>query len=144
MSHQRDGSQSNNPSASSGVYVPPHLNSNYQSIFARSSTTVDARYSKEQLLDLFRAQAESGSLYKNASEHFIEGWNPSAPSSAANGSWNRRDDYKDGTSGPEICWDHEGSIQPLGLIDMSEEEKEVRRWHHYTAGYDSNPFTALR
>ncbi|MCJ1245766.1 hypothetical protein MMC30_002970 [Trapelia coarctata] len=125
MSHQRDGSQSNNPSASSGVYVPPHLNSNYQSTFTRNSSTVDARYSKEQLLDLFRAQGESGSLPKNAAEHLIEGWNPIATGSAGNGTWNRRDDYKDGNSGPEICWDHEGSIQPLGLIDMSEEEKEL-------------------
>lgn len=141
--HQRDGSQSINPTASSGVYVPPHLSSNYQPSFPRNSSTVDARYSKEQLLDLFRAHGESGGLYKNASEHLLEGWNPSAPSSAANGTWNRRGDYKDGNSGPEICWDHEGSIQPLGLIDMSEEEKEVRRWHYYNAEYGSNPVTAL-
>jgi len=143
MSHQRDGSQSNNPPASSGVYVPPHLNSNYQSTFTRNSSTMDARYSKEQLLDLFRAQADSGGSHKNAAEHLIEGWNPSAISSAGNGTWNRRDDYKDGNNGPEICWDHEGSIEPLGLIDMSEEEKEVRRWHCCTAVYDSNLIAAL-
>ena len=105
--------------------MPPHLNSNYQPNFTRNAATADARYSKEQLLDLFRAQAETGSLYKNPSEHFVEGWNPGSANSTTNGAWNRRDDHKDGNSGPEICWDYEGSVQPLGLVDLSEEEKEV-------------------
>ena len=102
--------------------MPPHLNSNYQPSFTRNASSVDARYSKEQLLDLFRAHAETGALYKDPSEHLVEGWNPGSANSASNGAWNRRDD---GNSGPEICWDYEGSVQPLGLVDLSEEEKEV-------------------
>lgn len=87
---------------------------------------IESRYSKEQLLDLFRAQAESGSNYKNAAEHLVEGWNPGNSPAANNGVWNRRDEHKDAVSGPEICWDYEGSIQPLGLSELSDEEKEVR------------------
>ncbi|MCJ1478111.1 hypothetical protein MMC13_006787 [Lambiella insularis] len=123
-SHQRDGSQSNNPSTTAGVYVPPHLNSNYQQSYTRNSSMIESRYSKDQLLDLYRAQGEPGSIYKNASEHLVEGWNPGNSPAASNGSWNRRDEHKDAISGPEICWDYEGSIQPLGLSELSDEEKE--------------------
>ena len=86
---------------------------------------IESRYSKEQLLDLFRAQGDSSDLFKNPSEHLVEGWNPNTSTMAGNGAWNRRDDHKDGINGPEICWDHEGAIQPLGLMEPSEEEKEV-------------------
>ncbi|MCJ1392598.1 hypothetical protein MMC18_005468 [Xylographa bjoerkii] len=123
-SHHRESSQTPNPPPSAGVYVPPHLNSNYQQNFPRNTSMMDSRFSKEQLLDLYRAQGDSGSLYKNPSEHLIEGWNPNTSSGASNGAWNRRDDHKDGSNGPEICWDYEGSIQPLGLMEFSEEEKE--------------------
>lgn len=125
-SHQRDGSQSNNPPPGAGVYVPPHLNSNYQQNYSRNSSLIDSRYSKDQLLDLFRAQGEAGSLSKNTSEHLIEGWNPGTSLAATNGAWNRRDEHKDAISGPDICWDYDGSTQPLGLLELSEEEKEVR------------------
>jgi PERQ amino acid-rich with GYF domain-containing protein len=124
-SHQRETSQPANPAATSAVYVPPHLNSNYQPSFTRNTSTVDSRYSKEQLLDLFRAQGDLGNMHKNVAEHLIEGWNPGPTSSAANGMWTRREDHKDSSNAPEICWDSEGSVQPLGLIDFSEEEKEV-------------------
>ncbi|MCJ1400360.1 hypothetical protein MMC11_003565 [Xylographa trunciseda] len=88
-------------------------------------STTDSRYSREQLLDIFRTQGDSGILFKSPSEHLIEGWNPNTSTAASNGAWNRRDDHKDGSNGPEICWDYEGSIQPLGLLDVSEEEKEL-------------------
>lgn len=61
---------------------------------------------------------------------FVDGWTPNI-NGTSNGGWGRRDDHKDAT-GPEICWDHNGSVQPLALIDMTEEEKGVRprtwRW----------------
>ena len=28
-------------------------------------------------------------------------------------------------AGPDICWDHEGSVNPIALQEMTEEEKEV-------------------
>ncbi|MCJ1378658.1 hypothetical protein MMC17_001757 [Xylographa soralifera] len=124
-SHHRESSQNANPPPSAGVYVPPHLNSSYQQSLPRNNSMIDSRYSKDQLLDLFRAQGDSGTLYKNPSEHLVEGWHPNTSSVASNGAWNRRDDHKDGSNGPEICWDHEGTIQPLGLTEPSEEEKEL-------------------
>ena len=127
FSHQRENTQptTNNPPQSTGVYVPPHLNSNYQSTFTRNGATTDSRYSKDQLLDLFRAQGESGNLSKNLPDLLLGGWNSGAPNTS-NGTWSRRDDLKEGNIGPEVCWDFEGSVQPLGLVDVEDEEKEVR------------------
>lgn len=42
---------------------------------------------------------------------------------SSHGGWGRRDDKE--SAGPEICWDHEGSVLPLGLTEMTDEEREV-------------------
>ena len=125
LSQQRDGSQatSNPLPTSSNAYVPPHLNSSYQSLYGRNSLTAESRYSKDQLLDLFRAQTKPGSFKPNVNDLLLDGWTPGVNGSSSAG-WGRRDDHKEAT-GPEICWDHEGSVQPMALLDMSAEEKEV-------------------
>lgn len=121
----RESNQNNAASIQgTGVYVPPHLNSSYQSNLNRNSTA-DSRYSKDQLLDLFRAQGRSGQAATNLSDLFVDGWNPEAVNGNSNGGWGKKEEYKDGSGGPEICWDHEGNVQPLALIEMGEEEKEV-------------------
>lgn len=54
-------------------------------------------------------------------------WNPRDGSSST-GAWGKKDDQlKENSSGPEICWDHAGQVQPLALKDMNEEEKDVRK-----------------
>lgn len=116
-----------NSSSNPGVYVPPHLSSNYQSSL-RNGTFSDTRYSKDQLLDMFRRQGESGPLGKKISSLMVGGWDPGMSNDGRGGTWNRRDDLQEGVPGPEICWDAEGTVQPLGLIDMSDEEKEVCYW----------------
>ena len=125
LSQQRDSSQTaSNPTPSSGsVYVPPHLNSNYQASYGRNGTAADCRYSKDQLLEMFRAQSKSGSSQANINELLLDGWTPGV-NGTSNGGWGKRDDHKD-ISGPEICWDHDGSVQPLAFFEMSAEEKEV-------------------
>lgn len=124
ISQQRDNGPPSATPSSLGVYVPPHLNSNYQSSYARSSTLGDSRYSKEQLLDFYRVQAEGPSSH-TISDLFVGGWTPEASSAINNDTWNSRESFKESNNGPEICWDYEGSIQPLGLIEMNEDEKEV-------------------
>lgn len=127
--NQRENSvnHASNSSSNPGVYVPPHLNSNYQSSL-RNGTFSDTRYSKDQLLDMFRRQGESGGLGKNLSSLMVGGWDPGMSNDGGSGTWNRREDPKEGAPGPEICWDAEGTVQPLGLVDMSDEEKEVCCW----------------
>ena len=127
MSNQKDGNTANNtPTISgTGVYVPPHLNSSYQSNFSRNGGTTESRYSKDQLLDLFRAQVKSEQPSANVADYFVDGWNPDITSSGSNGGWAKKDEFKDGSSGPEICWDYDGVSHPLGLTEMGDDEKEV-------------------
>ncbi len=132
LSQQRDNTQasSNLPPSSGNVYVPPHLNSNYQSSYGRNGPSADSRYSKDQLLDMFRAQAKSDSSNSNVNDLLLDGWTPWI-NGISNGGWGKRDEHKD-TTGPEICWDHDGTVQPMALLDMTVEEKEVEfSWRVY-------------
>ncbi|KAL8725063.1 MAG: hypothetical protein Q9166_007594 [cf. Caloplaca sp. 2 TL-2023] len=124
LSHQRETSQSNASASNhnAGVYVPPHMNSNYQSSYTRGGAS-ENRYSKDQLLDLFRAQTK-GSSSTHISDLFVDGWNPASINGLTNGASSWKDDHKDGPRS-ELCWDHDGKAQPLALIDMTEQEKEA-------------------
>ncbi|KAJ6069690.1 hypothetical protein N7499_011577 [Penicillium canescens] len=122
-SHPRDSSQpasASTPTAG-GAYIPPHMSSNTSSI-ARNG---DSRYSKEQLLELYKSQREQGTLSKNVEEYFVADWDPHTSSTSSNGAWGKRDDHKPNSAGPEVCWDHGGQVEPLGLAVMSDSEKEV-------------------
>ncbi|EEQ31468.1 GYF domain-containing protein [Microsporum canis CBS 113480] len=124
-SHSRENAQqapSNTSNPSGAAYIPPHLNSNYQS--ARSGN--DSTYSKEQLLNLYKNQRGSKDWGKSISGYFMGDWNPRSERPPTNGSWGKQDDSKDNNAaGPEICWDHKGQSEPLGLMDMNDEEKEL-------------------
>ncbi|KAJ6182258.1 hypothetical protein N7485_000900 [Penicillium canescens] len=122
-SHPRDSSQpasASTPTAG-GAYIPPHMSSNTSSI-ARNG---DSRYSKEQLLELYKSQREQGTLSKNVEEYFVADWDPHTSSTSSNGAWGKRDDHKPNSAGPEVCWDHGGQVEPLGLAVMSDSEKEL-------------------
>ncbi|KAI4261513.1 MAG: hypothetical protein L6R42_003290, partial [Xanthoria sp. 1 TBL-2021] len=125
LSHQRETSQSNTSAANqnAGVYVPPHMNSSYQTSYTRGAPS-ETRYSKDQLLDLFRAQRENPASTQ-VSDLYVDGWLPSSANGITNGGWSRTDELKEGSAGPEMCWDHEGKVQPLALSDMTEQEKEA-------------------
>jgi PERQ amino acid-rich with GYF domain-containing protein len=105
---------------SAGAYVPPHLNSGFQPGSARGSGGNDYRYSKKELLNFFTLQE-----IPDVTPYFLAEWNPLQETPTANGSWSKRHDFKDYNSGPEVCWDHSGQTQPLGLMDLTEEEKTV-------------------
>jgi PERQ amino acid-rich with GYF domain-containing protein len=88
----------------------------------------EARYTKDQLLDIYKVQRETGSLGKDVEEYFVADWDPHMVTPAVNGAWGKRDDHKNSSAGPEVCWDHGGQVEPLGLTEMTEEEKEVGRF----------------
>lgn len=126
-SHIRESNQiATSTSSGVGVYVPPHLNSSYSSNALRNGSGAEARYNKDQLLGMYKKQRESDTWGKQITDLFMGDWNPTDPSSTSNGSWGRRDEHKEGVSGPEICWDHRGHVEPLNLHDMTEDEREVR------------------
>ena len=98
-------------------YVPPHRNGNVN----------DTRYSKDQLLDLFKAQAGmDGGLRDGLPNLYVGGWQPDMANGATAAAWGRSEQARDNQPGPDICWDRHGNVEPLGLTDMDEEEREVR------------------
>lgn len=121
-SHIRESSHSASVSTptSSGAYIPPHMSSNSMSSALRNG---EARYSKEQLLDLYKAQWEAGALSKNVEDYFVADWDPHMVTPPVNGAWGKHDHKT--SAGPEVCWDHGGQSEPLNLTEMSESEREV-------------------
>jgi PERQ amino acid-rich with GYF domain-containing protein len=101
------------------------LNSSFQSSTLRNGTISESRYTKEQLLGLYKNQREWDNWGKNVTDYFMADWNPrdGAPPAAA---WGKKDDQQKDSSGPEVCWDHAGQVQPLALVEMNEDEKDVR------------------
>lgn len=85
----------------------------------------DIRYSRSQLLDVFKAQQESGAASKDVSHLYANDWNP-GHSNGTNGrsTWGRSSDNRD-THGPDVCWESSGNILPIALEEMSELEQKV-------------------
>jgi PERQ amino acid-rich with GYF domain-containing protein len=107
----------------SGVYVPPHLNTNSQ-VNLRNGVVGELRYSKDQLIVLYKQQRDAGAIDQNLSSIFTGGWNP-LDNRESTSAWSRRDEGKETSVGPEVCWDHSANSEPLALIQMSDEEREV-------------------
>ena len=109
-------SQNRNSSETVGVYIPPHRN---------GTSSEGLRYSREQLLELFRREHDIGHLKDGVTDLYMNGWEPSIANGLSATSWGRRDDQKDGQTGADVSWDRDGQIHPLALAEFSEEEKEV-------------------
>lgn len=85
------------------------------------------RYSKDQLLDLFKAQSTTdGGLKDGLQTLYVGGWQPDLPNGTPSATWGRNDHPRDNQPGPDICWDRSGNVEPLALVDMDDEEREVR------------------
>lgn len=124
LAHQREGGQNNaNTPQSAGAYVPPHLNSGYQSSLNRNGGSAETRLSKEQLLNIRNELGMNGQSSISISDLYVDGWSPEGVNGSNHGGWGRREDRE--PTGPEICWDHDGSVLPMGLIDMTDEERAV-------------------
>jgi PERQ amino acid-rich with GYF domain-containing protein len=85
------------------------------------------RISKNQMLDIFRAQQDSGSIKRDVSHLFEGNWDP-GHSNGTNGrsGWGKSTDGRE-SHGPDVCWDEDGSVLPVGLEEMSEQEQAVGR-----------------
>lgn len=93
-------------------YVPPH----------RNGTIPDTRYTREQMLELYKeTQSADGGLLPDL---LMGGWQPEVPNGNSAG-WGRNDHPRDQQADPMACWDHDGELDPLGLHDMDEDEREV-------------------
>lgn len=109
-------------SSNPGVYVPPHAQP------GRNGNSGDGRYSRDQLAQLFRTQQDSGDLNDALSSLYMGAWEPHTTNGASGASWGRKEDHgREAQSGVDQCWDRDGSILPLSLADMTDDEKEVCR-----------------
>lgn len=101
-------------SAHPARYVPPH----------RNGTIPDTRYTREQLLDLYKETQSLAADDTLLPGLLMGGWQPDVANGNSAG-WGRNDHARDQQQDPNVCWDREGDIDPLGLHDMGEEEREV-------------------
>ena len=102
------------PSENVGIYIPPHRNGTW---------SAEHRYSKDQLLSLYREEMDSSRLKDDMSKLYVHGWEPSI-SNGTSTSWSRREE-KESHAGPDLCWVPDGSVIPQALQEMTAEEKEV-------------------
>ena len=100
------------------------MNPNYQSSFGRGGAGSETRYSKDQLLDMFKVHEKNGQLNTNLNDLFMDGWTPGNANGNENGSWGKKDEHRE-SAGTDICWDLEGSVRPVSLSEMDQEEREV-------------------
>jgi PERQ amino acid-rich with GYF domain-containing protein len=91
---------------------------------SRNGATHDHRYTKEQLLQLFKGQEDLGNTSPSLSELFMGGWEPNIANGSSSASWGRREENRD-SHGADLCWDRDAQMFPMGLQDMTEEEKDV-------------------
>lgn len=73
---------------------------------------------------MFRTHQRNGFSSTNVNDLFVDGWSPGAINGTNSAGWGKRDDMKE-AAGPDICWDHEGSVNPIAMQEMTDEEKEV-------------------
>ncbi|KAI1078019.1 hypothetical protein F5B20DRAFT_550113 [Whalleya microplaca] len=93
------------------------------------ATNVDSsnplRYSRGHLLSIFSATEESDSQQLEVSSLYAAGWNPGHTNGAVSRGWGKTGDSHVVPQEPDICWDTPGSTKPVGLQEMSYEEKEL-------------------
>ena len=57
---------------------------------------------------------------------FVGGWQPNAANGVSAAGWGRNETNREQPPGPDVCWDDEGTYEPLSLSEMDNEEREVR------------------
>lgn len=77
-------------------------------------------------MQLFQSQRDSNDIKEGLSHLYMGSWEPQATNGASGASWGRKDDHgREVQSGVDQCWDKDGSIQPLHLTELTEDEREV-------------------
>lgn len=80
------------------------------------------RYTKEQLLEIYKV-SDTGAA-ANVESLFVAGWNPAPVNGNAARNWGKGNEAIV-PQDPSVCWDTSGTVKPIGLQEMSAEEKEL-------------------
>lgn len=73
------------------------------------------------MLQLFRADDSDSD---NLSDLYVGGFEPAATNGNSSAGWGRREEHKD-SHGADVCWDRQAHLLPMGLQDMTDEERDV-------------------
>ncbi|KAL1843242.1 hypothetical protein VTJ49DRAFT_2573 [Mycothermus thermophilus] len=117
-----------NPSAApeasqpSSTEAAPQTNANPALI--SSDTPSFLRYTKEELLDIYKNSFDSSLV--DTSSLLMPTWNPTPQ---INGTqtrpWGKTSDSSHAPQDPSACWDADGTVKPISLEEMSAEEREM-------------------
>jgi PERQ amino acid-rich with GYF domain-containing protein len=86
--------------------------------------STDTRYSKEALLEIYKASRNSDSTENSVSRLFTDTWDPGHSNGTNGRGWGKTHDGRE-NQGPNVCWDTNGSVEPISLQDMTDAEKTV-------------------
>jgi len=81
------------------------------------------RYSREQLFDIYRTRIEPRARDLDVTDLYSQGWNPGHVNGASRSGWGKNDSYV--PQDPGVCWDSNGQVKPIGLQEMTQDEKDV-------------------
>ena len=78
------------------------------------------------MLGIFKSQDDASLSNELLPSSLSEGWLPGSSSGSGRADWNRKEELKDQQQhNLDVCWAFEDSVQPIGLIEMDDEEKEA-------------------
>ncbi|EGS17173.1 uncharacterized protein CTHT_0064880 [Thermochaetoides thermophila DSM 1495] len=88
------------------------------------------RYTREELLDIYRNHVESAPPQTDTTSLFMPNWNPNQVNGSATGAsqpraWGKAADSGPVPQDPTVCWDSNGTVKPISLEAMSPEEREI-------------------
>lgn len=89
---------------------------NQQPTNPRNGLSSDMRYSRDDLLSVYKSQHEAGLIGSDVNRYFAGPWDLS------NGPASRPESKE---ASVEVCWNYEPNTIPLALHEMDENEKQV-------------------
>ena len=94
--------------------------------------SADTRYSKDAFIDIYKAQENSDTTSSQLLRLLSDSYNPGQSNGTnGRGGWGKSHDGRD-NHGPYACWDASGSVQPIGLQEFTDDEKDVSFPLHVT------------
>ncbi|KXJ95128.1 hypothetical protein Micbo1qcDRAFT_187381 [Microdochium bolleyi] len=90
----------------------------FSAMTAGSSGSGITRYTREDLLDIATNIPDVSSL-------FAPGWQPGQINGSAGRGWGKTAENHPAPQEPDVCWDNNGSVRPVGMTEMTSEEKEL-------------------
>ncbi|KAM7216602.1 hypothetical protein V8F06_008013 [Rhypophila decipiens] len=118
----------NQSTAANATEAPQNSTSDAASLPTNNQTasfehTGSFRYSKEELLEIYKSTHDSAQT--DASNLYMPNWNPSQVNGSSARGWGKSGDSGPIPQDPTVCWDPHGVVTPIGLDEMSPEEREL-------------------